>query len=210
MGSFANFLTSNAQHYNKKALAAQAAGLHQDLARGRRAASVSLGKSRNGKGKKKDRKKNRKGGKGKGNKKRKKNKSKNSNNKNRRAREENDSKSGARRRRTFSGTTNSNHFRGQSVGSDIIDQRLKRRHDSRAYSTTRQERANYWKNKRINKRGLDSLPSVNSKGKSGYDDGMGGKNYLYDFNDPFSSSAEDEAPCQMYDAVTGFCIKYGF
>merc|ERR1712088_204841 len=208
MGSFANFLTSNAQHYNKKALAAQAAGLHQDLARGRRAASVSLGKSRNGKGKKKDRKKNRKGNKK--NKNRKRNKSKNSNNKNRRAREENDSKSGARRRRTFSGTTNSNHFRGQSVGSDIIDQRLKRRHDSRAYSTTRQERANYWKNKRINKRGLDSLPSVNSKGKSGYDNGMGGKSYLYDFNDPFSSSAEDEAPCQMYDAVTGFCIKYGF
>ena len=76
---------------------------------------------------------------------------------------------------------------------------------------------NYWRNRRIGKRGLDahlSNPKSGSKGKMAVE---------YDFNyrkpsyDPFDEDPFDQdfgsrgpAKCLAYDSLTGFCISTSF
>lgn len=199
--------------------------------RNKRAASVTLGKSRNrdknrdkkqgkglkrrkGKGKKRNRKKDRKGRK---DKKRDSKKDRRNRNKNSKKASQNSKKAKARnsygahnnrRKRILHDNMKPNFFYANSrntdsIASSTINKRLMN-HKDNAYYNNRRERSNYWRNKRLNKRGLDNqLPTrTSSKSKMAYE-------YDYKVNDnPFASN--QGAPCQMYDSLTGFCVKYGF
>lgn len=183
--------------------------------------SLDIRKGKSSKGERKRRKKNRKGKKnrkrGKGNKKRRNKKGRGRKNKDQSNKTRKMKKLIARIKRNQKATANYMKPTYANAGQSVIDRRLANLNNVEKYNNNRARRVDYWRNRRIGKRGLDAQ-MINSKGS-----GKGKSSVNYDFKmrrpsqafdpfdeDPFEDTRRGPGRCLAYDSLTGFCISTSF